>query len=230
MNFKLSLWKKSHAVSLSKAFRKATFIALRSIRPFRDSRSYWDERYAAGGNSGAGAYDRSALFKARVLNDFVRTHHVQSVMEHGCGDGHQLSMAEYPLYIGFDVSNHALALCRRAFANDPSKRFFHSDEYAAEQSELTLSLDVIYHLIEDDVFERYMERLCDSALQFVIIYSSDTDKQDAPQSPHVRHRRFSAWMKEHRPAWRLIKHLPNEFPLERYPDEGSFSEFFIYAH
>ena len=36
------------------------------------SRNYWENRYHAGGNSGAGSYNLLAKFKAEVINDYVR--------------------------------------------------------------------------------------------------------------------------------------------------------------
>lgn len=39
---------------------------------FKNSESYWIERYDKGGNSGAGSYDNYAEFKADIINDFVK--------------------------------------------------------------------------------------------------------------------------------------------------------------
>src|ERR1035438_7415845 len=72
---------------------------------FPGSAEYWERRYSNGGNSGVGSYSVFAELKADVLNRFVSTHHVRTVIEFGCGDGNQLSLAEYPSYLGFDVSN-----------------------------------------------------------------------------------------------------------------------------
>ena len=52
-------------------------------RKIDSSADYWEARYRDGGNSGAGSYGRLALFKARFLNDFVRSENVQSVIEFG---------------------------------------------------------------------------------------------------------------------------------------------------
>jgi hypothetical protein len=41
--------------------------------PFRDSVSYWETRYASGGNSGLGSYSKFAHFKADVLNQSCRS-------------------------------------------------------------------------------------------------------------------------------------------------------------
>ena len=144
-----------------------------SISPFPGSASYWNKRYLSGGNSGVGSYGKFAEFKAGVLNDFVRENSVKSVIEYGCGDGNQLKRADYPQYIGFDVSPAAIAKCRSLFADDCTKQFRLVSEYAGDTAELTLSLDVIYHLVEDDVFDSYMRRLFGSATRFVIIYLSN---------------------------------------------------------
>ena len=176
------------------------------------SAAYWDSRYARGGSSGAGSYGDLAQFKSRVLNAFVAEQNVKSVIEFGCGDGNQLALARYPEYIGYDVSANAIKRCRDAFDGDRTKKFGVLDENYrwSEQAELALSLDVIYHLVEDDVFEKHMKVLFQAASRFVIIYSDD---QDLPRRyAHVRHRRFSSWVQQHVPDWRLVQHIPNEFP------------------
>jgi hypothetical protein len=61
---------------------------------FRDSQSYWEDRYVSGGTSGPGSYDAQAEYKADFLNRFVRENAIGSVIEFGCGDGNQLGLAE----------------------------------------------------------------------------------------------------------------------------------------
>ena len=63
---------------------------------FSTSGSYWEERYARGGNSGAGSYNRLAEFKAEYLNRFVSEHEIKTVIEFGSGDGGPLRQASYP--------------------------------------------------------------------------------------------------------------------------------------
>lgn len=158
---------------------------------FRDSSSYWQERYSLGSDSGSGSYGELAEFKAEVLNEFVETHGVRSVIEFGCGDGNQVSLGRYPEYTGFDISKEAIARCKEAFGSDERKTFRHLSEYAGETADLTLSLDVIYHLVKDDVYQAHMERLFDASRRFVIIYSSNTENGMESFRPHVRHRKFS---------------------------------------
>jgi hypothetical protein len=197
--------------------------------PFRDSDSYWKQRYERGGNSGAGSYDKMAEFKAQFLNEFVRDENIASVIEHGCGDGNQLTLAEYPTYLGLDVSPKAISMCEELFADDPSKQFRLAADRSGDSADLSLSLDVIYHLIEDHVFNEYMSTLFDSAERFVIVFSSNTDETPEEFPAHVRHRKFSAWIEANRPDWELIRHVPNIHPYTGDHLTGSFADFYVYA-
>jgi SAM-dependent methyltransferase len=126
--------------------------------PFPGTEAYWEGRYATGGDSGAGSYGDFAAFKAEIINRFVRDNDVASVVEFGCGDGNQLKLAAYPRYLGFDISQTVIAQCRDTFRADPTKQFRRAQDYAGESAELALSLDVVYHLFEDAVFEDDMRR------------------------------------------------------------------------
>ena len=205
------------------------FTCVTPFESFPGSEEYWKQRYKSGGISGSGSYQKLARFKAEVLNGFVRDNQIKTIVEYGCGDGNQLRMSEYPSYIGFDVSPEALSRCENIFSTDETKTFKLMDAYVDETAELTLSLDVVYHLVEDHVFLSYMERLFDSSTRFVIIYSSNTDKQARLQAAHVRQREFSKWIEQHRPEWKLVRHIPNRYPYTRNELEESFADFYIYG-
>jgi len=196
---------------------------------FVGSQKYWDSRYAAGGNSGAGSYNRLAEFKAEILNAFVKEQGIATVAEFGSGDGAQLQLADYPQYAGIDVSPNAVARCRQLFAADPTKRFMLTGEVPAGfTAELTLSLDVIYHLVEDAVFDQYMRTLFGASTRFVAVYSSNLDKEWS--SEHVRHRKFTSWVERHQPNWHLLQTIKNRYPYDANdPDNTSFADFYIYA-
>ncbi len=200
---------------------------------FRGSQDYWERRYASGRDSGVGSYSRLAKFKANFINTFVADHAIKSVIEFGLGDGNQLSLADYPRYVGLDVSKTAISMCQQRFREDQSKSFFLYDPFAFTDhhhifsADLALSLDVVYHLTEDDVFSAYMTHLFHSADSFVIVYSSDQERRSIV--PHVRHRKFTTWVDQNAPDWALQLHLPNEFPYDpRDPDNSSFADFFVY--
>jgi hypothetical protein len=80
---------------------------------FPGSGSFWEAVYREGGTSGPGSYGRLAEFKAEILNEFVRTKEIHSVIEFGCGDGAQLQLASYPEYVGVDVATGSIERCSR---------------------------------------------------------------------------------------------------------------------
>jgi hypothetical protein len=204
----------------------------RRLRPdraaFPGSAAYWEQRYHEGGDSGVGSYGKFADFKAEVLNDFVARHGVGSIIEFGCGDGNQLGFARYPRYLGFDVSDQAIARCRSRFASDTSKAFLPVSQYSDQTAHLVLSLDVIFHLVEDAVYFQYMKNLFQASERYVIIYSSN-QRDSGKDGAHVRHRRFTDWVTANEPKWRLEAHIPNRYPYQGDYREGSFADFYVFA-
>jgi hypothetical protein len=195
---------------------------------FPGSEEYWKRRYRSGGISGAGSTNELAQFKAEVVNSFIKEFYVSTVIEYGCGDGNQLRLAEYPSYLGFEISPDAISICKKLFHDDKAKSFKLMNEYGGEIAQLTISLDVIYHLIEEEVFTAYMERLFGSSERFVIIYSSNTDSNLKNQAHHVKNRKFSGWVEITHPEWKLIRHIPSRFPFKADINKESWSEFYIY--
>ena len=211
-----------------KFFFKRILNKKKAIQSF-NSRDYWEKRYNSNNNSGAGSYGPLADFKAIVLNEFVKTYNIQSIIEYGCGDGNQLSLANYPIYIGLDVSKTAISLCQQKFKEDVSKKFYLTDEFKKEniKTELVLSLDVLFHLIEDEVFENYMNDIFNSATKYVIIYASNYDDHFAP---HVKCRKFTNWIEKNvSNTWKIKKIIYNKYPFDKEnPDTTSMSDFYIF--
>lgn len=193
------------------------------------SKAYWEQRYMSNKTSGAGSYGILAEFKAEVLNRFVLEHQIKDVIELGCGDGHQLTLTKFPKYIGYDVSDKAIAMCQSLFKNDLSKQFYSMFDktHQTKKAQLSLSLDVIYHLVEDDVFQTYMQRLFDASTHYVIIYSSN---YDAFLARHVRCRKFTNWIEQYvSNDWELMDYIKNKFPFDASnPNHTSMSDFYIY--
>jgi hypothetical protein len=79
---------------------------------------------------------------------------------------------------------------------------------------------VIYHLLEDRVYSRYLRDLFSTARRFVIIYSSD--REERLTALHVRHRRFTVDVKRDYPSFRLVRRIDNRHR------ERTFADFFIY--
>lgn len=200
-----------------------------SPKPKFNSQEYWKYRYKNGGNSGVGSYDNLAEFKGEVLNNFVAKNNIQSVIELGSGDGNQLKYFDFPEYIGFDISEHILDQCQKIYKDDQTKSFKNMKDLSGHKSELSLSLDVIYHLIEDEVYEEYMKGLFNCSSKYVIVYSINDD-DDGKQSEHVKPRKFTEWVEKHHPEFKLTEHIPNKFPLsEKNKNNTSFADFYIFS-
>jgi SAM-dependent methyltransferase len=199
---------------------------LRQRKAYSDSARFWEDNYAQGLTSGNGSYGELAEGKRQFLNELVRARGVRSVIEFGCGDGNQLSLAEYPRYTGLDVSRSAIGRCQRRFADDESKSFFlyegacFTDRAGIFTADLALSLDVVYHLTEDAVFEAYLGHLFAAGQRLVVIYSTNTRIRGT--APHVRHRHFTPWVEANCPQWRLTE------VTQGPSDERARADFFVY--
>ena len=138
----------------------------------------------------------------------------------------------YPNYIGLDVSATAIQKCISLFKEDVTKSFYlynslaFKDNHHLFSADLSLSLDVIFHLIEDEIFYQYMNHLFDSSDQYVIIYSSNVEKN---QTYHERDRKFSDWVEQNKKDWEVIQMIENVYKKDvKDLDNTSKSDFYIY--
>lgn len=203
-------------------------------KKFKGSELYWEERYQKGDNSGTGSYDHLAEHKADVINDFVAKNGVKTVMEFGCGDGNQLKIAKYPQYLGLDVSPTAVKLCYDQFKADKTKSFYvynsmaFVDNARLFKADLTMSLDVLYHLVEREIFENYLLHLFAAADKYVIIYASDYNQAEEPVHQHENRRSFTDFVTKNIKGWKLKELVKNKYPVSTHKEKGSLSDFYIY--
>jgi hypothetical protein len=113
------------------------------------------------------------------------------------------------------------------FKDDDTKEFKLVEYYAGEQAELVISLDVLLHLYEYEVWEEYLGRLFAASIKYVIIYAPDMDLELAGCQ---RYRKFTPWIEEYCPEWKLVGHIPNKYPDTIPPthDDLSNADFYIY--
>ena len=192
------------------------------------SMNYWESRYSGGSNSGDGSYGRLADFKAQFLNQFIIENKIETAIEFGCGDGNQLSLINYSKYLGLDVSASTIKMCIEKFKDDSSKSFmlyetncFINNNFI--QAELTLSLDVLYHIVEENLFIKYLKDLFATSSQHVIIYSTNFNKNE---STHVLHREFLNLVKKEFPHFGFVKEVANPFPGNGHQE--SEANFFLF--
>ena len=191
---------------MMRVFKKA----IRELFPnktksFDSSTGYWQRRYFFGGNSGKGSYGEEAKFKAEKLNNLIGRFNFDGIIELGCGDGNNAAYYKPKYYFGFDISSDAIQICERKFKNKNNFHFFEINEKFKEQikdikntykvaNELAISFDVMFHLVEYEIYEDYLHKLEISSDKFLLIYATDYDKIE--QSPHVKHRNYSVDLKE----------------------------------
>ena len=161
--------------------------------------TYWEKRYAGGGNSGAGSYGDENKFKFSYIKSIIEKYGVSSVNDFGCGDGEQIQNLRTPYvdhevtYRGMDVSPTALNKCKARYENVSSFSFY-SDPSEMEAADLSLSLDVIYHIVDEDVYHTYLDTLFSKSNKYVLIYAMDHDA--ARKSSHMYSRAFVDYVVE----------------------------------
>jgi len=201
---------------------------------FKGSEKYWEDRYQQHGNSGSGSYHHLAESKAEFLNEFVLRNKINTVLEFGCGDGNQLTLAKYPKYIGLDVSPTAVKMCYNLFITDQTKSFYlynslaFYDRAGLFNADLTISLDVLFHLVEPEIFKNYIHHLFVSSTKYVIIYASDYNQKEEPIYRHENRRNFTSYVNKNIKGWKLKEIIKNKYPVDKYKERGSLSDFYIY--
>jgi hypothetical protein len=96
-------------------------------------------------------------------------------------------------YLGWDPAAAALV---GAWARFPTRTFTGTLPVAFWDA--TLSLDVLFHLVDDAAFAAYLELLFGRARRVALVYG--TDEERAGSAPHVRHRR---WTEAIPAGWRV---------------------------
>ncbi|MBK8087413.1 MAG: class I SAM-dependent methyltransferase [Chitinophagaceae bacterium] len=192
-----------------------------------NSLNYWENRYAGGGNSGDGSYGRLSVFKADFINKFIEEKKIHSAVEMGCGDGHQLSIIHYPSYTGMDVSSTIIDLCRKKFEGDTSKKFvlYKPDSFVADdtlKADVALSLDVLYHIVEENNYLKYLQDLFSLGKKYVVVYSTNFYLHE---TQHVLHRKFTDDAKRFT-EWTFIAEVKNPFPGNG--EQESMADFFVF--
>jgi len=218
---------------------KKVIIADTGIQKF-SSGKHWERQYATGGTSGPGSYGRLAVFKAEIINRVIDQYSIKTIIEMGCGDGNNLGIA-FPdggvvNYLGMDVAKSAIKICVEKYKNDSAKDFLHIDSeglFQAKtgiiQADMVISMDVIFHLVEDDIFHLYMNRLFNISKNIVLIYSSNEDSAISQKHPQFRSRCFTKYIEEFFPDWQLVDFVENKYPWDPVrPYDTSMCDFFVY--
>lgn len=181
-----------------------------------DIANYWDRRYARGRTSGAGSEGELAAAKAAHVRNIIDREQVSSIIDWGAGDGHVLGLIRPQVpYHGIDVSRIAVTRLQRMF---PQHSFSLATNYRGNRADLALSLDVIFHLVNELDYEVYMQRLFGSAERLVLIHATDHD--GGQTSRHVKWRHWTADVAQWfgLAGWQLVER----------PDDPTRLGFYLY--
>jgi len=177
-----------------------------------DSFEYWENRYKSDPKYFGKDWKNGIKKRADFINDFIKKHNLKRVLDYGCGDGRQSQYIIAEDYFGIDISSDAIRGCKEL---NPEKVFYLAKKNDKDlkdlikefKPDLCLSFWIISHLIEDELFDEYMENLFCSE-KFVIIHETDIDKYIAD---YQKQRKFTKYIKENFPEWELLKSVKNEF-------------------
>lgn len=183
--------------------------------------SYWERRYRDGRSSGAGSEGQTAADKAEYVNNFIQSLDVESVIDWGVGDGTVLDgITRDVRYLGLDVSGTIVQKLKRRFASVPSWEFqavTENHDVPYESYELSLSMDVLFHLVDDKDYWAYLNNLFSSASRYVIIYSTNYGPDRTAR--HVLRRRFTPDVAAAFPEWEML----------RWENDTKVAGFYVYG-
>lgn len=137
-----------------------------------NSDKFRDDRYIHWGNSWEWSYWLNARYKADFINKFIKEHGIDTAVEIGCWDWANLWMYDVFEYTWYDVSYFIIEKCKDMYKNDNWKRFFVNDDNTKfQKAELSLCLDVLYHIFPQDRFEKMIDKVIEAWEKYVIIYT-----------------------------------------------------------
>ncbi|MGA1066842.1 MAG: hypothetical protein ACO3U3_13445 [Alphaproteobacteria bacterium] len=200
------------------------------VRSNFSEKAYWQARYKNGRTSGSGSQGKLAFYKAEIINGLAEKYGVKVAVELGCGDGRQLSLYQFNDYIGTDIAEESIEMCKARILNATRFRFLNMVDFKTTRprGDLSLSVDVIFHLVNDSVYFDYMEMLFESSTRLVLIYGPN--QEISSNESHIRFRCFTSWIESHRPNFRLVEFIKNKYPYHpgADPEKSSWSDFYLF--
>jgi hypothetical protein len=108
--------------------------------------------------------------------------------------------------------------CQKKYEGNKKIRFVYSLS-EMDNVELIMSLDVTYHIIEDDLFIKYLNDLFLLSTKYVLIYSVNSSV--ATTVPHMKYRKFVEWIYENMENVKLIDE-------KKYPNKNNGIGFYLF--
>lgn len=182
-------------------------------------KSYWEDRYANGGNSGKGSYGDEAIYKANIINKIIKNLNVKSITDIGCGDGNNLQYYKgYTDYCGYDISQTAVNLCKQKY-----NLFFttNKDEVKLD-SDLCLCIDVLFHQVDDNLYKETLDMMFNNNFKYILLYTTNHDNNEG-MSEHMKNRKVIDDIK----AYNVVKY--DHFKYKLIDIIGGDKYFILYG-
>jgi len=176
--------------------------------------AYWDRRFADGIGAGRGSEGEAALAKARYVNELIASEPVETVADWGCGDGGFLGMIRAPHYVGIDVAPSAIAKAVVTHGHSRSFVLWRPGAPIEVHADLALSLDVVFHLVDDVEYRQHLAAVFGSADRLVAFHATNRPNPEGA-APHMRHR-----------VW--IEDVPSGWELVAQPDDGMSLGWYLF--
>jgi hypothetical protein len=146
-------------------------------------KDYWNARYLKGESSGDGSYGEILNKKLGWLGGLE----INSITDVGCGDFNfgksLLELYPWATYTGFDISD---VIIERNKLKWPHYNF--TTDGNLPKADLVLCMDVLFHITEDDNYEKMLTGLDQLWTKYLAITAYEYDNKDF--KGHVRVRKF----------------------------------------
>ncbi len=149
-------------------------------------RDYWNQRYSNGHGSGAGSQGPMMQRKVDILSNLPDLHVVTEI---GCGDfnfgRHLMDQIPKASYDGYDIAPAILDRNRESY--ELPRIRFHDMDYRLDWCDLLICVDVLFHIIEDEEYQRMLDTINKTKWKYLAITAYE---YDGPSDRHVRIRKF----------------------------------------
>lgn len=141
---------------------------------------WWNSWYGSGHSSGPGSEGKLLEYKVNYLNKLFKEHNIKTVLDFGCGDGVVASKLNCQFYLGVDISDQAIKLCkarinRQGFSFERRHFFDHTPMVIknkfASSLDCCMCIDVLYHISDVRVLNKTLETLFTLRARIIVLYT-----------------------------------------------------------
>jgi len=130
--------------------------------------TYWEQRYATGGTSGAGSIGKIREWKWRIIRQYVGD--PEEVLDVGCGDLSFWEGRNCASYVGIDIAPSVLVRNRQ---RRPTWAFIAATASVRikVRRRVVFCLDLVFHILDDDEYFAILDNLCEYTGEWLFIFT-----------------------------------------------------------